>query len=232
MKKGWEISDYVNYVKLQLGGSLLELEIEKELPFIIEKMALGELKNYIKTNQLLPCQYAPIIDLTGKNVQNVNTVLRNRNNSMTVTGLDTNLFIYQTSGQYGLQQGAKEQMVYNLMINQLKNSLSTDMDFTYDKEHEKLYLYAQYPLPTNITIMYTPDIQDVSEIYTPYWMNFLRRLSVAYAKEALGRIRSKYTLNSASYTLDGDKLLAESAAELSQIRDELNHNVNLAHIIS
>ena len=87
-------------------------------------------------------------------------------------------------------------------------------------------------MPTSITIQYIPEFKDVSEIYTPYWISYLKRLSVAYAKECEGRIRSKYTLNSGTYNLDGNTLLQEAQSELQQIRTELNENINLNETIS
>ena len=119
-----------------------------------------------------------------------------------------------------------------LLINQVRNTLSTDLDWQYDEAEEKLYLYAQYPLPTSITIQYIPEFKDVSEVYTPYWISYLKRLSVAYTKETEGRIRSKYTLNSGTYNLDGNTLLSEATSELQQIRTELNENINLNETIS
>ena len=232
MKKGWELSDYVNYVKVQLGGSVLSIAAENDLPYIIEKIAFEDLKNYMHTIQSMTVGYSPSINLENKKVANVKYVLRNLNNSTTITGMDTNLFIYQTQGQYGINQFAKDQITYNLLINQVKNSISTDMDFYYDKANEVLYIYSQFPVPSAVTIGYTPEYENVNEIYTPYWMSYLKRFSVAYAKETEGRIRSKFAVSSATYQLDGDKLLAEAQQELSQIRAELNENVNIMHTIS
>lgn len=232
MKKGWTVEDYVNYVKVQLGGSVLDLAIAPDLPYIIEKIAFEDLKNYMQTVHTMTIGYSPCINLEGKKVANVKYVLRNMNNSTSITGMDTNLFIYQTQGQYGINQFAKDQITYNLLINQVKNTISTDMDFNYDKVNEVLYIYSQNPIPSAITIGYVPEFESVSEVYTPYWMSYLKRFSVAYAKEAEGRIRSKYTVNSGTYQLDGNVLLSEAQSELAQIREELNSNVNIMHTIS
>jgi len=232
MKTGWTVADYVKYVKLQLGGSILQLSIEEDLPYIVEKIAFEELKNYIRTIHTMTVGYSSSINLADKKVANVKYVLRNVNNSTTITGMDTNLFIYQQQGQYGINNAAMDQITYNLLISQVKNTISSDLDFHFDKLNEVLYVYAQNPIPSSITIGYIPDFDKVEEIYTPYWISYLKRLSVAYAKEQEGRIRSKYTLNSATYSLDGDKLLAEAQSELAQIRDELNNNVNIMHTIS
>lgn len=232
MKTGWELDDYVNYVKVQMGGSVLKLMIEDDLPYIVEKIAFEDLKNYMKTVQTMTVGYSRVIDLSGKNVANIKYVLRNINNSTTITGMDTNLFIYQTQGQYGINQFAKDNITYNLLINQVKNTMSTDLDFNFDKRNEKLYIYAQNPIPSAVTLGYIPDFQDVNEVYSPHWMSYLKRLSVAYAKEAEGRIRSKYTVNSGTYQLDGNQLLTEAQSELNQIREELNSNVNATQTIS
>lgn len=232
MKQGWEIDDYVNYIKVQMGGSVVDLACKNDLPYIVEKIAFEELKNYMQTVHTMSVTYTPIIDLENKKVANVKYVLRNVNNSTTITGMDTNLFIYQNQGQYGINNAAMDQITYNLLINQVKNSISTDMDFHFDKVNEKLYVYCQNPTPSYVTIGYVPEFENVNEIYVPYWKSYLKRLSVAYAKEAEGRIRSKYTINSGTYQLDGNTLLSESQSELSQIRSELDSNVNKSHTIS
>ena len=232
MKKGWEVDDYVNYVKVQMGGSIVNLACEQDLPFIVEKIAFEDLKNYMQTSHYMSCGYAPIIDLSDKQVGHIKHIFRNKNNNVSMIGLDSNMFIYQNQGQYGVNQFAKDQITYHLLINQVRNTLSTDLDWQYDEAEEKLYVYAQYPLPTSITIQYIPEFKDVSEIYTPYWISYLKRLSVAYAKECEGRIRSKYTLNSGTYNLDGNTLLQEAQSELQQIRTELNENINLNETIS
>lgn len=232
MKKGWTLDQYVSYVKIQMGGSVVKLACENDIPFIIEKIAFEDLKNYITTVQTMQAGFSNAINLADKKVANVKYVLRNKNNSTTITGMDTNLFIYQTSGQYGINQFAKDQITYNLLINQVKNTISSDMDFQYDKVNEVLYLYANYPTPTSVTIGYIPEWDSVEELYSPYWMSYLKRFAVAYTKETEGRIRSKFTLNSAQYSLDGNTLLQEAASELSQIRSELDSNVNISDTIS
>jgi len=55
----------------------------------------------------------------------------------------------------------------------------------------------------------------------------LKRLALAYTKEVLGRIRSKYKLNSSTYSLDGDTLLSEASNELSAIREYLDKNSDM-----
>ena len=59
----------------------------------------------------------------------------------------------------------------------------------------------------------------------------LVRLSVAIAKQTVGRIRSKFTQSNALWTMDGETLLAEANEELTTLRTELKDNSNLMYPI-
>ena len=78
-----------------------------------------------------------------------------------------------------------------------------------------------------ITVVYNKNLVNVEEIQDDYWVNYLIRLSLAYTKETLGRIRSKYKMTSAPYELDGDTLLSEAQSELTELRQFLQDNDNL-----
>lgn len=104
---------------------------------------------------------------------------------------------------------------------QVRNTLSTDFQWRYDSNNDVVYCTHRDPRPAQITIRYVPDYQDVSEIKSNMWINYLLRLSEANMKKALGRSRSKYTIEGSNVTLDGEALLAEANAELEAIRAEL-----------
>ena len=80
---------------------------------------------------------------------------------------------------------------------QIKNTLSTDLTFIYDKAKSYLYINCAYDKPNQITIEYVPIYEDVSQIVSDYWIDKLCRLSLALAKITLGRIRSKFTQSNA-----------------------------------
>lgn len=104
---------------------------------------------------------------------------------------------------------------------QVRNTLSTDFQWVYDAANDVVYCAHRDPMPTVVTIRYVPDFQDVSEIKDPSWITYLVRMSTANAKIALGRSRSKYTIEGSNVSLDGDVLLSEATAELESIREEL-----------
>lgn len=223
MKRGLTLKNYTDDVLLQLGSSVVTVEIEDDVPRIVE-LAFNELKNYITDIETMTLPYSNVIDLTDKKVANVIYVMRGHNNSGP-GGFQDVMYIY--SRQSALNTYTLTDYARALLAQQNKNTLATDLDFHYDKRNEKLYLYAQQALPTTVTLAYTPEYESVEEIIEPHWQNLLKRLSVAMTKEVLGRVRGKYTLNSATYNLDADTLLSEAQAELTAIRDYLHANSDM-----
>ncbi len=104
---------------------------------------------------------------------------------------------------------------------QVRNVLSTDLQWRHDPLNNCLYITHRDPTPSQVTIRYVPDFKDVSELVDPVYEDYLVRMTTANAKIALGRSRSKYTISSSNVSLDGDKLLEEGNSELEAIRAEL-----------
>ena len=115
---------------------------------------------------------------------------------------------------------------------QVRNTLSTDFQWNYDPLNQVVYCTHRDPRPAAVTIYYVPDLQDVDEVKQPSWQNYLIRLSEAFAKKALGRARSKYTIQDSNVTLDGETLLTEANAELEKIREELEARRNKMTILN
>ena len=104
---------------------------------------------------------------------------------------------------------------------QVRNTLTTDFQWRYDIDNQVIYCTHRDPTPTQVTITYAPDYQDVSEIQNDTWIDYLIRLAEANMKKALGRSRSKYTVEGSNVSLDGDQLIQEANTELEAIRTEL-----------
>ena len=104
---------------------------------------------------------------------------------------------------------------------QVRNVLSTDFQWKHDPQNDVVYCTHRDPRPATITIRYVPDYEDVSEIVSDTWIDYLVRMSTANMKIALGRSRSKYKIEGSNVSLDGEELLTEANAELEAIRTEL-----------
>lgn len=214
---------YVDYIMLQLGSAVVNVEIAEQLPLIVD-MAFEEIKTYITDFKTVTLAYAPVLDVSDYKINNIAYIMRGQNSEGLGSVQDV-MYLYSrigTSGGYTLSDYAN-----TLLAIQNKNTMATDLDFHFDKLEDKLYVYCNRTHPTTITLVYTPDYESVEEIIEPFWQNYLKRLALALSKEILGRVRGKYTLNSATYNLDSDQLLSEAQAELTEIRTYLNSNKDL-----
>ena len=105
---------------------------------------------------------------------------------------------------------------------QVRNTLSTDFQWKHDPQNDVVYCTHRDPRPAQVTIRYVPKYDDVSEIISDTWIDYLVRMSTANMKVALGRTRSKYVIQDSNVSLDGETLLSEGNAELEAMRAELD----------
>ena len=222
------LAEYTDEIAFQLGGSVLDLEIANDLPRCVNR-AFREIKRYIVTPAYMTLPWnsnngGNRISLKDKNVYSIINVMRpNSYNSLTVNSLD----VFGLAQSYSAVTNLDAYMNRMLRLQQM-NTISTDLDFVWDAHTKELYVTMNPPYTNQITIAYVPDYQSVEEITEVYWVDFILRLATAYAKQVLGRIRSKYTLNSSQYNLDGETLLAEAKEEITEITTFLRDNVDLA----
>lgn len=226
--------EYIEDIKLSLGAPVVEVEIEDYIGKLVDK-AFREVSRYIVDTRYATVPYARCINTSeineiNKKIDSVISVIRTSNPTMTTDLQDAfSLSMYSAGGiSSAAATGLLNNITTRMQVHQLKSTMSTDMDFTYDKEDKKLYLSAFYPYPSKVTIIYSIKHQDVKEIEDQYWVNYINRLALAFTKEALGRVRGKYDLSSSLYKLDGDTLLAEGIAERDAVRAELNENSDVA----
>lgn len=115
---------------------------------------------------------------------------------------------------------------------QVRNTLTTDFQWRYDINNQVVYCTHRDPMPAQVTITYTPEFTDVSEIQNDTWIDYLIRLAEANMKKALGRSRSKYTVEGSNVSLDGDQLIQEANTELELIRTELEARKNKVIVLN
>jgi hypothetical protein len=79
-----------------------------------------------------------------------------------------------------------------------------------------LYVNCGFDRPQYITIEFVPKYGDIDEIVSDYWIDILVRLSLAICKQAIGRIRKKFTQDNALWQLDTD-ILTEGLEEEKEL---------------
>ena len=239
-----KLCEYKDYILTMLGAPLLDVEIDIDENKVMDKVikaAFLELREYIDTpfyQTIASSSSNSGIDVSKYNVRAILYVTRGDINFMNasenteallwspLTTMMTQTINYGYNNTYSQSDFLQDYMA-SLRYRQLRNTLNQDLDFTYDSVNKKLYVFQQIPIADTITMVYNKYFEDVEEIKDPYWVNLMLRLSTAYAKMIVGRIRSKYTMASAPYTLDGNTLLSEAQSELAEIRAFLNENNNI-----
>lgn len=226
-----EIIDQVSFeLGLPANDNVEGLDLRKGV-----LVAFQELKRYMKTPVEKTVPFETRIDLqkVGIITRNVLYVQASQPRiGLTMSSIDSgNVFqvaaAVNTYSAIGQTSSINiDPIMTEMAMAQVRNTLSTDFQWKYDIDNQVVYVTHRDPRPAFVTIRYVPDYKDVSEIRSNTWINYLVRLSEAFIKKALGRSRSKYTIEGSNVRLDGEALLAEANAELEAIRTELEARRN------
>lgn len=231
-----ELSDYTEMVKDQITGfGVLETELDDEAFDNIVYKALHELNRYYNMSQLkeLECT-GSCIDLKEEpDIESVINVYRQNPSGLSSSDsakedpiVMSQLQMYNIGSSYYTQDYAYR--LYNWStVQRMSNTFSTDLTFEEDKINKKLYINLPQGTPDKITIEYIPVLREPSQVVGRFWEDTLVNLSIAYAKVALGRIRTRFTQSNALWANDGEKLLEEGNTELKELRDTLRANHDL-----
>jgi len=227
------LAEYTDEIMFSLGGigdNSVEIEIGESGIVRCINRAFREVKQYVTTPAYMTLPFGArengigcTINLKDKDVYSVINVMRpDSYNSLSMNTLD----VFGLNLTYSAITNMDAYANRMLRLQQL-NTISTDLDFIWDAHTKELSVTMNPPFTNAITIQYIPDYKDVEEITEVFWMDKILRLATAYAKQAIGRIRSKYTLNSSAYSLDGEAMLQEANTEIQEIRTFLETNDDL-----
>ena len=231
-----EIVDQVSFsLGLPATRNVENLQVEKAV-----LIAFRELKRYMKTPVDRTVPYSSRLDLVKLGIDTVNVLAVHAaypRIGLTLGTIDSgNVFqvaaavnTYSAIGQTSSLN--IDPIMTEMAMAQVRNTLSTDFQWKYDADNQVIYCAHRDPKPSQVTIRYVPNYKDVSEIKSPSWIDYLIRLSEAHMKKALGRARSKYTIEGSNVSLDGDVLLQEANTEMEAIRQELEARKNKLVIV-
>ena len=231
-----ELSDYVELIKDQVTGfGVLESELDDKAYENIVYKSLRELNRYYNMSQFksLDCG-GTCIDL--KDYPEIESVINvYRQDAVGVSGdsqSETDPWSISLAQMYNLGSAYySSNMAYKLLnystMQRVQNTFSTDLNFTEDKINKKLYINFSQGTPDKITIEFIPNLKEPSQVVGKFWEDMLLNLSVAHAKVALGRIRTRYTQSNAIWANDGSSILEEGNTELTNLRDALKANYDL-----
>jgi len=234
------MSEIVDQVNFMLGFPAID-NTEGLQPEKAVLIAFRELKRYMRTpvKKTVPFQTRIDLEKVGIVTQEVIDVSAAYPRiGLTLSSIDSGN-VFQIAAAVNTYSGIGQSSTINidpimteLGMAQVRNSLSTDFQWNYDKLNRVIYCSHRDPRPSVLTVTYVPDYQDVSEIQSKTYIDYLIRMSEANMKIALGRARSKYRVEGSNVSLDGEALLAEGNAELETMRQELDTNMNKLTILN
>ena len=227
-RMGRKMKKIVLYIESQLGAQVLELELKPEDIKLIVEQAFEEIVHYMTDTYTVSVPYAECIDLKKYNIDSVESVMRGQDSILTGVPFQMPAMdLMNITGMYNIDNYTNA-----LLIKRNLNTLATDMAFHWDKPNRKLYVYANPNKPTIVTINFKPEYYSVEDIREEYWETQLRKLALGMTKVVLGRIRSKYTSNSAKFQLDGNTLLQEGNADIQAVRQHLDENKDIFTVLN
>lgn len=237
-----DMNAYIAEIKLKLGYPVLDLELDDTAFEAVVNTAFREIQRYISATRLATIPFdKSCIDLSDCHVSSVSRVFRAdgyQSSSSDVKGVSMSDPLAATrwqmlsggTGLYNMNDYIYNYASWNTMM-QIRNTMSTDLSFRFDRHDNYLYVNTNGEKPNYITIEYVPRYDNVEQIVSDYWIDKLVALSVALTKQIIGRIRSRYTQSNALWVQDGEQLLQEAETELHDLRQELKDNSQLVYPI-
>lgn len=228
-----EASWYIDQIKFEITGGVLESELDDEGYKRIIDMTLQEVNRYYDETRFITVPASKCIDL--EQYPDINTVSRiYRKEGFGTTAEETTSFsdptqvqLFALGSSYYSNRYASNLIAYSTMQSVLSTT-STDLNFFQDKTANKLYINFTGGAPQEVTLEYVPELRDVNQISSDYWVDIFTRLATAHAKIIIGRIRKKFTQSNALWSLDTD-ILTEGREELTALRDTLRVNATLLY---
>ena len=230
---------YIDEIKLRLTGGILELELDDATLSKIVDAGLREIQRYICSTKLITIPYETCIDMKPYKVNSIARIYRtigigsdtsNSSASQDPMMISQWQLLSGSGNLYNFQNYVDNYASWNL-LNQIRNTVSTDLSFRYDKSSELLYINSASNIPSEITIEYIPRYDTVEEITSDFWIDILMRLCIALTKVTVGRVRSRYTQSNALWQQDGSEILTEGNAELDLLRQQLRDASQLCYPI-
>ena len=226
---GMTMTEIVDQVSFMLGLPANE-NVEGQQVEKAVLIAFRELKRYMKTPVDKTVPFSTRIDLKAAGIDTAKVLYVQTAKpriGLTMSSIDSgNVFqvaaAVNTYSAIGQTSSINiDPIMTEMAMAQVRNTLSTDFQWKHDPHNNVVYCTHRDPRPSHVTIRYVPNYNDVSEIESPTWLDYLIRMSEANMKKSLGRSRSKYTGEGSNVSLDGEILLNEANAELEAIRQEL-----------
>lgn len=220
-------SEIIESVKLSLGGNILKLELSDEHIEILLKSAYKKISPY--ANELkeisIPAgvrvydfkneDVIDVIKVVYGNISNLNANLSPETITM------QNRYYPYNGGHLPLGRNFRNRTSYQLLGSMLMHSMPIiDRGINFKFSENKLYISGGGEnAPMTATCMVK--LSDISDLKNERVIAWLTDYTLALCKESIGRIRSRFSPQTANYKFDGEILLSEAHEDKARLESEL-----------
>lgn len=225
------LADVIREIKRKVwAGDNLEHDLEDVDINEIVNESIREIRRYFDETAKVTIPFQRCINLNEQKFKpsSIIKIYKVNGNSVNTDDINVNtdpLYAYQfliwSNGgtMYNVQDYTYNYGAWSTM-NQIRNTLTTELDFEEDKQNNLVYIFTSLN-PKAITLEYIPRIEKVEDIQTDRWIDILIQLAVAHTKVEVGRIRTRYTTSNELWGDDAEKMLTEGQEELKALREKL-----------
>lgn len=210
-----ELKDYI--IK-SLGGSYVDVELTDQDVDVIIDQTLSKIAPYYSGRRYVQAS-GSVIDLSEHNPIAITDVFECESAALIsvedfVFG-GQNLVIYSADFRDRYTSYTAYKMLYNQFRDLKGANYRYIKPYLYIDGYNKEVLIEMIVRPTKLT-----DIETTSQ-----WFSWVKEYALALAKEIVGRVRSKYTVEGSPYALDGQTLLQEAQAEKTKLESVLEGDI-------
>lgn len=227
------------WTKRQLGYPTVNVELtDEQLDDCIDS-ALEEIAPWVVQRKYVTLPVSERIDLSQYNVAYVINVHKTDSSTSGVEGSSIDPFsasyqfinLHDVSPEQGstlsstswMHQYTNTRLEYQLS-KQITQNFKDNISYRYIDPY--LYLDIGVPTSSRVTIEYSNKILDLDDISDELYKRYVKRFTLAYAREILSDIRGKYEVSGSPVTLDGDNQDNKYSRDIDELRQELQDTVS------
>lgn len=219
-------------VKRKLGHPIVRVELtERQLKDSIDE-AIIEISPWVVQPESITVDVSQSIDLSKYNIAYVINVLSadSTTSSGFLNGGVTDIFAtnYQQTSSF------RESLYSSLelgLLNRTASQARGGMHWKWNSKYQTLMVDVGSTNARRVTVEYSPKINSTDDLVDELYLTFIRKFTLAFARETLAGIRGKFTVDGSPISLDADTQDSKSSTELDRLRQELKDTVSTHFMI-
>lgn len=220
-------------VKRKLGYPVVKVELtERQLKDSIDE-AIIEISPWVVQPESITVDVSQSIDLSSYNIAYVINVVA-ADSSASNNGFSNGGVVDIFATNYHHVSSFRESLYSSLEIGLLNRTASQargGMHWKWNSKYQTLMVDVGSTNARRVTVEYSPKINSTDDLVDELYLTFIKRFTLAFARETLAGIRGKFTVDGSPISLDADTQDSKSSSELERLRQELKDTVSTHFMI-